>query len=137
MRRPSSFILVFLAASLCVAQRLPQTVVPASYTLRFTPDFAKKNFDGDEAIQVRLLESSTKVVLHAVEIDFHEVTITDAGSTQSARVTLNNVAQTVTFTVDKALPAGLATIHIQYTGILNDQRSEERRVGKECRARVS
>jgi len=121
MRRPSSFILVFLAASLCVAQRLPQTVVPARYTLRFTPDFAKKNFDGDETIQVRLLESSTKVVLHAVEIDFHEVTITDAGSTQSARVTLNNVAQTVTFTVDKALPAGLATIHIQYTGILNDQ----------------
>jgi aminopeptidase N len=121
MRVVSSFILALLMISSGMAQRLPQTVLPENYNLTFAPDFAKKNFEGDETIRVRMLESSNKIVVHAVEIEFHEVTVTSGGNTQSARVTLDKAAEMATFTVDQAIPAGAATIHIRYTGILNDQ----------------
>jgi aminopeptidase N len=113
--------LVLFMASLCAAQRLPQSAVPESYTLHFTPDLAKNNFEGDETIQLQLRESGSQIVLNAVDIDFHEVTIGSGGNTQTAQVTSDKTKQTATFTVSKALPAGPVSVHIRYAGILNDE----------------
>ena len=56
-----------------------------------------------------------------MEIDFHEVTVTAGGQTQTAKVSLDEKSEMATFTVDKELPAGAASVHIKYTGHLNDK----------------
>ena len=45
----------------------------------------------------------------------------DAGGSQTATVSLNEKDETATLKVARAIPRGPATIHITYTGILNDK----------------
>lgn len=114
-------LVVLFLTSLALAQRLPQTALPETYTLRLTPDLTQNTFAGEETIRVNLLKSSPEIVLNAADIDFRQVTVTSAGKTQDAKVTLDKSKETATFSVGKTLPAGPATVHILYTGILNNQ----------------
>ena len=115
------FVAVLSFASPCAADRLPQIAVPDNYRLSFTPDLAKDVFDGDETITVRLLKPSSEIVLNAVDIAFHNVTIESGGSTESAKVTVNQAKQIATLAVGKSLAVGPAVIHARYSGVLNDQ----------------
>jgi aminopeptidase N len=111
-------------ALVCVsaeAQRLPDVAVPDNYRLTFAPDFDKDNFSGDETIQIRVLKPSSSLVLNALDIDFREVTIASGGEIQVAKVTTDKQKQMVTLTVPQKLHAGAATIHIRYTGVLNNE----------------
>jgi aminopeptidase N len=113
--------LTLTAFSLAVAQRLPEVAAPENYKLTFTPDLDKAKFEGDETISIRVLKSTSEITLNAVDIDFHEVTITSGGSTQKAKVTPDKDKEMVTLTVEKALAAGPAAVHVAYSGILNDE----------------
>jgi len=121
MKRFLLLIAPLLVGVPSAAQRLPQTAVPDSYKLVFTPDFSKNAFQGEETIQIRLLEASSAIVLNAAEIEFREVTVTSEGSTERAEVRLNQEKQTATFSLAKPLAVGPATLHIRYAGVLNDQ----------------
>jgi len=110
-----------LLISLAAAQRLPELAVPENYKLVFTPDFTKDNFTGDEAIQVRVLKPTSQIVLNSADIEFGQVTISSEAVSQKATVTLDKEKEMATLTVEKELPAGAATIHIQYTGTLNSE----------------
>jgi hypothetical protein len=110
-----------LTLSLAVAQRLPETARPENYKLTFTPDLDKAKFEGDETMTIRVLKSTSEITLNAVDIDFHEVTITSGGATQKAKVTPDKEKEMVVLAVEKPLSAGSATVHITYTGILNDE----------------
>ncbi|HEX4786560.1 MAG TPA: M1 family aminopeptidase [Candidatus Sulfotelmatobacter sp.] len=112
---------VVLTISLAAAQRLPEGARPDNYKLTFAPDLENAKFEGDETIAIRLLKPSSEITLNAVDIDFHEVTITSGGTTQKARVTPEKEKEMVVLGVEKPLPAGPATVHINYTGILNDE----------------
>ena len=114
-------IFAVLTFGTAIAQRLPETARPDNYKLRFTPDLENAKFEGDETIALRVLKPTTEITLNAVDIDFHEVTITSGGSTQTAKVTPEKDKEMVVLSVDKQLPAGPATIHITYTGILNNE----------------
>jgi aminopeptidase N/puromycin-sensitive aminopeptidase len=119
-------ILVVLASvlttlSLAAAQRLPEVAVPENYKLSFTPDLDKATFEGDETISIRVLKSTSEITLNAADIDFHEVTITSGGAMQKASGTYDKEKEMVVLTVAKSLPAGPATIHITYAGILNSE----------------
>ena len=116
-------VLVFLltAAGIASAQRLPDLVAPEHYTLWFGPDLQTATFRGRETIDVRLRSASREIMLHAAEITFGEVTVTAAGRTQTARVTLDARRETATLLVPQPIPAGAATLNITYTGILNDR----------------
>ena len=103
------------------AERLPATVVPSHYDLSFAVDLVGARFDGSETIRVDISQPTHTVVLHAIEITFHEVTITAGSATQTATVSLNEQQQTATLTVPRALAKGPADIHLSYTGILNDK----------------
>jgi aminopeptidase N/puromycin-sensitive aminopeptidase len=107
--------------SLAMAQRLPEVATPENYKLTFTPDLEKARFEGDETIAIRVLKPTSEITLNAVDIDFHEVTITSGGSTQKAKVTPGKEKEMVVVAVEKPLSAGPATVHIAYTGILNDE----------------
>ena len=113
--------LLSLGSLAAIAQRLPGGVTPANYTLWFAPDLEKETFRGRETIAVTLAAPATAITLHAAEITFGEVTISDAAGTQPARVTLDEQAETATLTVPRAVGKGPATIAITYTGVLNDK----------------
>src|SRR5271165_3893574 len=112
---------IVLTFSLANAQRLPEIARPENYKLTFTPDLDKAKFAGDETITIRVLKSTSEITLNAVDIDFHEATITSGGSTQKAKVTPEKDKEMVVLTVEKALAVGPATVHITFSGILNDE----------------
>ena len=116
-------VLTFLALtiSLASAQRLPEVARPENYKLTFTPDLESAKFEGDETISVRLLKQTSEITLNAADIDFHDVTITSAGTTQKAKVTAEKEKEMVVLSVEKPLAAGPATVHISYAGILNNE----------------
>ena len=122
MRSISKLTALFLfLTGFCLAQRLPDIAVPDHYTLTFSPDFTKNDFAGDETIAVQVLKPTSQIVLNAIDIDFHEASITSGASTQTATVTLDKDKQMATLAVAHPLPPGPATIHIRYVGILNNE----------------
>jgi len=104
-----------------VAQRLPETARPENYKLTFTPDLENAKFEGDETLTVRVLKPTSEITLNAVDIDFHNVTITSGSATQQAKVTPEKDNEMVVLSVEKPLAAGPASTHITYSGILNDE----------------
>ena len=114
-------VLGFFASDIAVAQRLPPGALPDHYALTFAINFSTNSFEGDETIDLQLTKPSSSITLNALEIDFHDVSITAAGQTQVAKVSLNEKLERATFTVEKPLPEGPASIHIKYTGHLNDK----------------
>ena len=114
-------VLLALLSCFCAAQRLPELAVPDHYQLKLSPDLTKDDFAGEETISIRVLKPTKAIVLNAFDIDFKQTTIESGGSSQKAAVALDKDKQTATLTVDNEIPAGAASIHIVYTGILNDQ----------------
>jgi aminopeptidase N/puromycin-sensitive aminopeptidase len=114
-----SFALVTF--SLAAAQRLPEGAAPENYKLSFTPDLDKATFEGDETISLRVLQPTSEITLNAIDIDFHDVTITSGGSVQKAKVTPEKDKEMVVLAVEKPISAGMATVHITYAGILNNE----------------
>ncbi len=108
---------VVLALPAAYAQRLPTNAVPTHYTLALAPDIAKATFTGDETIDLNLAAPSNTVTLNAAEISFQSAM---AGG-QTAAVSEDKDKQQATFTFPKPLPAGPASLHIVYSGILNDK----------------
>jgi aminopeptidase N/puromycin-sensitive aminopeptidase len=107
--------------SMALAQRLPDVAIPENYKLTFTPNLEKAAFEGDEAISLRVLKPTSQITLNAVDIDFHDVTITSGGKTQKATVTPDKAKEMVVLEVASPLAEGPATVHIAYRGILNSE----------------
>ncbi len=110
-----------LAISLAAAQRLPEVARPENYKLTFDPDLDSARFEGDETIAIRVLKPTSEITLNAADIDFHDVTINSAGTTQKAKVTLQKDNEMAVLSVEKPLAAGPAKVHITYSGTLNDE----------------
>ncbi|MBZ5628765.1 MAG: ERAP1-like C-terminal domain-containing protein [Acidobacteriia bacterium] len=102
------------------AQRLPGDVVPSHYQVTLAPDLKNATFSGEETIEVRILKPTSNIVLNSAEIKFEDVTVTSGASTQTAKVTTDEKAEMATLALADAAPAGPATIHIKFTGTLND-----------------
>jgi len=114
-------IFVLSLASLAGAQRLPEGAIPENYKLTFAPDLEKGSFAGEEAISVKLLKPTSQIVLNSADIDFQEASIVSGGVAQKATVAFDKDKEMVTLAVRKPLAAGLATVHVNYTGILNSE----------------
>lgn len=114
-------VCIFSLATLVTAQRLPDLAVPTNYKLTFAPDFTRDNFAGEATIQIRVLKTTSRIVLNAVDLDFKDVSITSDGVTQKATLTPEKNKEMVTLTVDQPLKPGPASIQARYTGILNNE----------------
>jgi len=114
-------VLGCLAALPAGAQRLPGGVTPNHYDLTFVVDLEHERFEGTETIRVDIPEATSRIVLNAVDITFHEVTIGDGASAQKAAVALDEAKQSATLTLPRPVGKGAADIHIRYGGILNSQ----------------
>src|SRR3954470_22779082 len=114
MRIRTAFLALALVAPVhdAAAQRLPQSVNPSHYDLTFDVNLANATFKGDETIRVDVTTPTADVTLNAAEIRFDAVTISAADGERRAVVRTNDALEQATFTVDRPLPAGAATIHI-------------------------
>ncbi len=112
---------ILLLTSLSAAQRLPSIASPENYRLTFAPDFSKDNFSGVETIHIRVLKPTAEIVLNALDLDFHEATITAGGASQKATVTFDKEKEQATLAVAKILLPGPATIQVKYTGNLGSE----------------
>src|ERR1035441_4056799 len=97
-----------LACCTAVAQRLPGGASPDHYALTININFPTNSYEGDETIDLKLAKPTKTITLNAVEIDFHDVTVTAGGQTQTAKVSSDEKNEMATFTVDNELPAGAA-----------------------------
>ena len=75
------------------AQRLPATVIPDHYDLKFVVDLANARFDGDRNDPRPGRRADRQVVLNAAEITFAEVTIGNGAATQTATVALDEATR--------------------------------------------
>ncbi len=115
------FTFALTAFSVAVAQRLPEVAAPENYKLTFRPDLEKATFEGDETISIRVLKPTAEITLNAVDIDFHEVTILNAGRMLKAKVRPEKDREMVVLAFEQPLTEGPAIVHITYRGILNNE----------------
>src|SRR5580693_5308165 len=104
------------------AQRLSTSVIPSHYSLSFAPDLKAATFTGSEVIDVNIKEPTNAITLNAIELTFQNVEIdAHGGGAQKGSVSLDPEKQQATITFPNSLPAGDATLKIQFTGILNNE----------------
>ncbi len=103
------------------AQRLPDTVRPKHYSLILTPDLGSATFTGSETIDVQILKPVDSITLNAIEIKFQSVKTKLNGKVLDAAITEDTDKQQATFNFHQQLPAGMLTLEIEYTGILNSK----------------
>jgi aminopeptidase N len=107
--------------SIVAAQRLGSAAIPEHYDIHLAPDFGAGTFTGRVAIKVRLTAPARSITLNAAEIEFQDATIANGATTQTATVTADAEQETIVLAVPNMIPAGAATIAINYRGRLNDQ----------------
>jgi len=115
------WILVVFLPMAAGAQRLPFGVTPQHYALTFAPDLQKAVFSGDATIDLEINKATKTIVLNAIELDFQEATLTQEGRTQSAKWSFAPETQQATIAVAEDLQPGPASLHIKFSGILNDK----------------
>jgi len=116
------FIFILIATTRSAnAQRLPNTVSPEHYTLSLTPDLKAATFSGSESIDITIAEPTNSITLNSAEIAFQSVAVSAGGKQLKATISLERDKEQATFTFPNKLPAGQATLAIQYTGILNNE----------------
>ncbi|HEV8242893.1 MAG TPA: M1 family metallopeptidase, partial [Nitrospirales bacterium] len=101
--------------------RLPAAVVPERYdlTLAVEPDLG--TFSGSVAIHVKVRETVRSMTLHALELEVREATVQARGMQCSAQVSTDAGSETLILTLDRAIPAGPATVSLSFAGRLNQQ----------------
>ena len=105
------------------AYRLPTNVRPVRYAITLTPDLEGFTFAGEETIDLELSEAVSAISLNAIELEvsWAELTPAGGGAISTSGITLDEEMETVTFTFDREIPAGAASLAIRFSGTLNDQ----------------
>jgi len=102
---------------------LPSNVQPASYAIHLTPDLVAFTFTGEESVTIEVLESTNTIVMNASELQVSEATFTPANgpATAASDIAMDTDKETLTLTFPSALSAGEGTLHIVFTGEMNDR----------------
>ena len=102
---------------------LPTNVKPIGYDITLEPDFSTFTFKGSETIRVDLLSPTTSITLNSIEIEIHSCAVTPSGGSERAAqsISFDEDEESATFEFGAELPAGEATLAIEFTGELNDK----------------
>jgi len=102
--------------------RLPHDVIPKRYELSLTPDIPNRSFTGEQSVAVEVRQPVRQIVLNAIELDIHtaEISAGNAGPI-AATVTLDEETERATLAFPQEIPPGDWTLHLTFTGTLNDK----------------
>jgi puromycin-sensitive aminopeptidase len=95
--------------------RLPRTVLPSRYQVSLVPDLDNASFTGTVSIAAETVEAASEIVLNAIELQIHSVSVNGTDATYSLNEELERLI------INTAVTAGPVTIDISFTGILNDK----------------
>jgi len=101
---------------------LPATTRPRKYSLKLQPDLGQFTFQGEETIDLQVLEATSEIVLNAVELHIKSATLHREGMPSTPlEVTLDEPGQTATLAIGEVIRPGEARLEIKFTGELNDK----------------
>ena len=95
------------------AGRLPISVVPTAYDLTIDPDASNLSFTGAGTVAITVRAPIRTITLNAADLGIRDVKI---DGRIPATVTLDQAAQTATFTFGKPVSAGKHTLSMAWTG---------------------
>ena len=103
--------------------RLPTNVRPIKYRLSLRPDLDAATFQGEETVDVEILEPTIDVVLNASDLQIFsaQIALSDESTLSATSIDIDESRERATLTFDKPLPQGRASLALKFTGILNDQ----------------
>ncbi|MEZ5138407.1 MAG: M1 family metallopeptidase [Acidimicrobiales bacterium] len=101
--------------------RLPTTVVPSHYDLELAPDLDAATFTGREEVTIVLTEPTDELLLHALDLEVDEVWLEVHGERVEATATFDGSTETMALALATTVPAGAATLHAAFRGVLNDK----------------
>jgi puromycin-sensitive aminopeptidase len=105
---------------------LPTSVRPHAYRLVLTPDLEAATFVGDVEIDVAVEEATATITLNAAELEITFAELNDADPDGGYALAPTGIAldpdeERATLTFAEAIPTGPATLHLGFSGILNDK----------------
>jgi puromycin-sensitive aminopeptidase len=99
--------------------RLSRSTLPKSYDLSLRIDPLKDTFCGEVEIDLDILDATSSIELHSVDLGIRNSLVTDAGGAVSvSRTSTNSERETVVFQLSKPLRPGPAKLRIDYDGPL-------------------
>ncbi|MGN6739509.1 M1 family metallopeptidase [Dyella sp.] len=104
--------------------QLPRGVVPTHYDVAVVPHADKLAFDGKVTITLNVLKPTSSITLNAADLTFSEASLTPTKlkiMVGKPKVTVDEKAQTATFTFDHPVPAGEYRLAMTYTGKIGTQ----------------
>jgi len=109
------------STSLATTQ-LPRGVQPLHYDIALTPDAKNAGFSAQVAIDLEITAPTDSITLHAADLKFAGATITPRnGARQSAKIALDEQAQTAAFRFARPLARGRYKLALDYTGVIGSQ----------------
>lgn len=112
----------FVDSEIITREQLPKHIRPLHYHLTLTPNFSDFTFDGEEDIEIVIIEPTDRIVLHAADLRILTGELTrDWETYQPTEIILDAEKETVTFLFSTVLVPGTARLHNEFIGILNDQ----------------
>jgi len=99
--------------------RLPRHVVPIHYDIHLEPDLETFTFIGSVGIDIEVLETTSSIVLNAVEVDIKSAVL--ASGPVIAAISYDDKYERATLTLESALAPGSYRLQLEHTGIINDQ----------------
>ena len=123
MAQPASTPTVAATAPATTTQ-LPRSVRPTHYDVAVTPNAQALSFDGKVGIDIEVVESTAAITLNAAGMTFSQVRLSPTrGKTDfgAPKVSVDEKAQTATFTFAKPVPVGSYRLELSYTGKIGTQ----------------
>lgn len=115
----STVFICLAVANVAQAERLPRNVIPKAYTITLHPDIASLKFNGEETIEIEVQQSTSTIVMNALEMTITSASLAMGKETVPGTVRHDPSRQTVTIAFPIPLPAGRARLHLTFTGIIN------------------
>lgn len=101
--------------------RLPRSVVPMNYRLVLEPDLHNASFVGSVDIAVQVATRSNELTLNSLDLQIHNASVSVNGIEQTAAVSEDEDAERISLLLEDELNLGEASIHIEFSGLLNDK----------------
>ena len=101
---------------------LPETARPSKYRIKLQPDLKNFTFDGEQSVDIQVLEPTSAIVLNSIDLKISSATIHANGITLSnAKVSYDKEAETATIDFGETIQPGDAWLEMVFTGELNDK----------------
>ena len=99
---------------------LPKAVTPEKYYLTLSPDLEKQDFFGEESIEIKIINSTNKIILNSSELEITSALLIQNENINAEKVDYDSETQTVAFLFSKKIKKGKAVLNIKFKGMISE-----------------